>query len=120
MEDEGLVEHARHIGDDLLRPGLLELAERHPVIGEVRGEGVFFALDLVTDRATREPLAPYGGSSAAMNDLVAACKANGLLPFTNYHRLHVLPPLTVSDDEARLALERLDLALLAADAHYAG
>jgi taurine--2-oxoglutarate transaminase len=120
MEDEGLVEHARRIGDEILRPGLAQLAERHPVIGEVRGEGVFFALDLVKDQVTKEGLAPYGASSAGMNDLVAACKANGLLPFTNYNRLHVLPPITVSEAEATMALERLDLSLGAADAHYVG
>ena len=61
MKDERIVENAARIGDHVLGPGLRELAERHPVIGEVRGLGVFWALDLVTDRATREPLAPYGG-----------------------------------------------------------
>ena len=70
MKEEGIVENAKRIGEDVLGPGLRELAERHPVIGEVRGLGVFWALDLVTDRATREPLAPYGGSSPAMAELV--------------------------------------------------
>ena len=117
MASEGIIEHARHIGADILGPGLAELAERHPSIGEVRGRGVFFALDLVVDRDTREPLAPYGGTSPAMAELTAALKAEGVLPFINYHRLHVVPPCTISDDEARLALERLDRALGAADAH---
>src|SRR5690606_31075699 len=58
MRDEGIVEHAKKIGETVLGPGLQNLADRHPVIGEVRGMGVFWALDLVTDRATREPLAP--------------------------------------------------------------
>jgi taurine--2-oxoglutarate transaminase len=120
MEDEGIVEHARRIGDEVLRPGLLELAERHPVVGDVRGEGVFFALDLVKDRATREELAPYGGSSAAMDALVSAMKANGLLPFTSQNRVHVVPPCTISADEASDALQRLDVSLTAIDAHYEG
>ena len=81
MADEGIVENAARIGDEVLRPGLHELADRHPSIGEVRGLGVFFALDLVKDRATKEPLAPYGGSSPAMDELVGACKQRGLLPF---------------------------------------
>ncbi len=72
MKAEGIVENAARIGTDVLAPGLAELASRHPVIGEVRGLGVFWALDLVTDRATREPLAPYGGSSPAMAALTAA------------------------------------------------
>ena len=52
MTDEGIIEHAKHLGEDILGPGLRELAERHPIIGEVRGRGCFWALDLVTDRGT--------------------------------------------------------------------
>jgi taurine--2-oxoglutarate transaminase len=120
MAEEGIVENAAMIGETVLGPGLRELAERHPVIGEVRGLGVFWALDLVTDRATREPLAPYGGSSAAMGELVGALKANGVLPFTNYHRLHVVPPCTISVDEARDGLAAIDKALAAIGHHYHG
>ena len=120
MADEGIVENAARIGDEVLRPGLHELARRHPSIGEVRGLGVFFALDLVKNRATKEPLAPYGGSSPAMDELVGACKQRGLLPFVNYHRLHVVPPCTVSDNEAREGLAILDEALSVADAHTVG
>ena len=81
---------------------------------------MFFALELVKDRATKEPLAPYGGSSPAMDELVAACKKGGLLPFTNYNRLHVVPPCTVSEEEAREGLAILDEALLVADEHAGG
>jgi taurine--2-oxoglutarate transaminase len=86
----------------------------------VRGLGVFFALDLVKDRTTKEPMAPYGGSSPAMDELVRACKVRGLLPFTNYNRLHVVPPCTVSDEEARAGLAILDEALAVTDAAAAG
>jgi taurine--2-oxoglutarate transaminase len=120
MKDEGIVENAKRIGKTVLGPGLRELAERHPVIGEVRGLGVFWALDLVSNRETREPLAPYGQTSPAMNDLVAACKERGLLPFTNYNRLHVVPPCTVSETESKEGLAILDEAFGAADTHYAG
>ncbi|MGY1433834.1 aspartate aminotransferase family protein [Streptomyces reniochalinae] len=117
MKDEGVVENADLIGETVLGPGLRELAERHPCVGEVRGMGVFWALDLVSDRATKEPLAPYGGTSTAMTELVAACKAGGMIPMTNYHRLHVVPPCTLSADEAREGLEALDKALTVADRH---
>ncbi|HQR80530.1 MAG TPA: aspartate aminotransferase family protein, partial [Actinomycetota bacterium] len=86
MRDEGVVEHAKKIGDTVIGPGLRELADKHPVIGEVRGLGVFWALDLVTDRTTRAPLAPYGGTSEAMGALSKACVSRGLLPFTNFNR----------------------------------
>ena len=120
MQDEGIVENAKRIGDDVLRPGLEALAQKHRIIGEVRGLGVFFALDLVSDRATKEPLAPYGQSSPAMNELVAECRAQGLLIFANFHRLHVVPPCTITDEEAREGLERLDRALSVADKSYLG
>jgi taurine--2-oxoglutarate transaminase len=111
MEDEGIVENARRIGAEVLGPGLAELAERHPVIGEARGLGVFWALDLVKNRETKEELAPYGGTSEAMATLLGALKKRGVLPFANYHRLHVVPPCTISDAEAKEGLAILDEAL---------
>ena len=120
MERERIVENARRIGDDVLRPGLKELATRHRIIGDVRGRGVFFALELVSDRRTKEPLAPYGGSSAAMNEILAACREERLLIFNNFNRLHVVPPCTVTDEEARDGLARLDRALAVADKYYVG
>ena len=120
MKDEGIIENAVRVGAEVIGPGLRELAGRHPVIGEVRGQAVFWALDLVSDRGTREPLAPYGGSSPAMNQLVADCKARGLLPFTNYNRLHVVPPCTITEAQAKEGLAILDEALAGADRYYEG
>ena len=118
MERDGIVENARRIGEEVLRPALTAMAERHRVIGEVRGRGVFFALDLVSDRRTREPLAPYGASSAAMNEILAACREERLLIFSNFNRLHVVPPCVITDDETRDGLERLERAIAVADRHY--
>ncbi len=120
MKEEGVIDNAARIGTDVLASGLGELADRHPVIGEVRGLGVFWALDLVTDRATREPLAPYGSASPAMNQLAAECRNRGLLPFINYNRLHVVPPCTVTDAEAKEGLAILDEAFAVVDQHYTG
>lgn len=120
MREEGVVENAAHIGRDIIGPGLADLAAKHPVVGDVRGLGVFWGIDLVKDRATREPIAPYGGTSPAMNELVAECKKRGLMPFTNFNRLHVVPPCTISDDEARAGLAILDEVLTITDKHYEG
>jgi taurine--2-oxoglutarate transaminase len=120
MQDENIIENARRIGDEVLRPGILALANKHLVIGDVRGLGVFFALELVSDRATRAPLAPYGASSPAMNELVAACRREGLLIFNNFNRIHVVPPCTITDEEAREGLARLDRALETIDSYYEG
>jgi taurine--2-oxoglutarate transaminase len=120
MEEEGIVENARRIGQDVLRPGLEALAAKHPVIGEVRGSGVFFALELVKNRETREPLAPYAGTSPAMQELLAACKRERLMIFSNYHRIHVVPPCTITDAEAADGLARLDQAFASISHHYEG
>ena len=74
----------------------------------------------MTDRATREPLAPYGGTSPAMNELVGEAKKRGLLPFTNFNRLHVVPPCNVSDTDAKEGLAIIDEVLTLTDKHYTG
>ncbi|BBZ03532.1 aspartate aminotransferase family protein [Mycolicibacterium chitae] len=117
MEDEGMVTNAARIGEQVLGPGLRELAAKHRSVGEVRGLGVFWAIELVANQETREPLAPYGGSSPAMAATLAACKAGGLLPFANYNRIHAVPPCNVSDDEVAEGLRILDEALTVADGH---
>ncbi len=115
MEREGMVQHAASLGTDVIGPALDGFAERHQSVGEVRGRGVFWAIELVKDRATREPLAPYGSSSTEMNQLVAACKSRGLIPFANFNRIHVVPPCNISVEDARTGLAILDEVLDIAD-----
>src|SRR4051794_22211593 len=112
MRDEGIVENADRLGREVFGPGLAAIAERHACVGEVRGVGAFWALDLVSDPESRAMLEPAG-----VNDVVAACKSAGLLPFSNTNRIHVVPPCTMSDDEAREGLVILDEALKAGDVH---
>ncbi|SNY41511.1 aspartate aminotransferase family protein [Paractinoplanes atraurantiacus] len=123
FKEEGIVEHARAIGDDVIAPGLAALAAKHPSVGEVRGLGVFWAIELVRDRETREPLVPFnatGAAAAPMNELAAACKERGLWPFTHFNRVHVAPPCTVTADEVREGLAILDEALSVADRYCTG
>jgi taurine---2-oxoglutarate transaminase len=123
FKEEGIIEHARSLGDDVIGPGLRDLAQRHPSVGEVRGLGVFWALELVRDRHTREPLVPFNASGAdakPMTDFAAACKARGLWPFTHFNRTHVVPPCTTTAEEVREGLAILDEALDVADSHYTG
>ncbi|HYU65552.1 MAG TPA: hypothetical protein VEK09_02270, partial [Jatrophihabitantaceae bacterium] len=67
----------------------------------------------------REPLAPYGGSSPAMNEVLASLKKQGLLPFANFNRIHVVPPCNITADQARAGLAILDEALTVGVAHVA-
>jgi taurine--2-oxoglutarate transaminase len=108
MDEEGIVENARSIGEDVLEPGLRALAEQHPLIGEVRGIGVFWALDLVSDRETREPVSP-----SVVGALKKELMDRGYLPFVSDNRLHVVPPCVVTPEEALRGLAILDEALTA-------
>jgi taurine--2-oxoglutarate transaminase len=120
MKEEKMLENATMIGETILGPGLAELAKKHMVIGDIRGAGVFWGVDLVSDRATHEPLAPYGASSPAMNELVAACKKNGLMPFNNFNRIHLCPPCNITAEDAKLGLKILDKSLAEIGKYYTG
>jgi taurine--2-oxoglutarate transaminase len=106
MEDEGVIENAAHIGDHVLGPELLALARRHPVVGEVRGAGVFWAVELVSDRTTREPLTPV-----AMSALKQTLLDRGLIPIIQENRIHVVPPCIVTAAQAHAGVAIIDAAL---------
>jgi taurine--2-oxoglutarate transaminase len=111
MDEEGIVSNAATIGREVLGPGLLELASRHPMIGDVRGLGVFWALDLVMDVASREPVAP-----ATIGLLKSELLKRGLLPFTSDNRIHVVPPCTVTAEQVARALAIYDEAFTVVEA----
>lgn len=108
MTDEGVVDNAKMIGEKHLGPGLRALAEKHPMIGEVRGMGVFWALDLVTDRATREPV-----GADVINRIKAELMARNVLPFAADNRIHVVPPCIVTPEQVAVALQAYDGAFTA-------
>ena len=123
FKEEKIVEHARHLGNDIVGPELQKLKDKHPSVGDVRGLGVFWAIELVRDRATREPLVPFnatGADNKPMVDVITACKANNLWPFTHFNRVHVVPPLVIADQEMRDGLAIIDEALNVADSYYTG
>ena len=121
FKDEGIVENAAAMGD-VLAEELPKLAERHPSIGDVRGRGLFWGLELVRNRETREPLVPFNaaGEDAAPDDETgkAALEA-GLYLFVHWNVIMVAPPLTITRDELDEGLAILDEALAIADEYYA-
>jgi taurine--2-oxoglutarate transaminase len=123
FKEEKIVEHARRLGTEVIGPELRKIAEKHPSVGEVRGLGVFWALELVKNRKTREPLVPFNASGAdakPMVELMGACKAGGVWPFVHFNRLQVTPPCTTSEEECREGLAAIDKALSVADKHATG
>jgi len=123
FKEEKIVENARSLGTDVIGPELEKLKAKHPSIGDVRGLGVFWAIELVRNRETRKPLVPFnaGGADAKpMVDFANACKAKGLWPFVHFNRTHVAPPCNASADELREGIAILDEALSVADSYYEG
>ncbi len=108
MREEGVVDNAKRVGAEVIGPHLARLAGRHDVIGEVRGSGVFWAVELVEDRETRVPLA-----AASIGALKSDLLARGLLPFFADNRLHVVPPCVITAEDATRGLDIIDDALAA-------
>jgi taurine--2-oxoglutarate transaminase len=122
MHDEGTVAAAARLGTDVLEPALTKLAANHPCVGDVRGIGGLWTLELVRDRQTREPLVPVGASGEANAPMAAfskACLDRGLLQLVLHNRVHVAPPLNVSDADAAAGLAILDEALTEVDTFLA-
>lgn len=112
MQEEKIIDNAAEVGENVLGPALRELAQTHEVIGEVRGRGMFWALEFVKDRQTREPLAPYPGSSPEMAAITKALLEQGLLPFISGNRMHVAPPLIATADQIQTGIQMIDKALV--------
>ncbi|GJL35759.1 Taurine-pyruvate aminotransferase [Phytobacter ursingii] len=106
MKDEKVVENAATVGDGVLRAGLASLAQKHALIGDVRGRGMFQALELVTDRVTKTPVA-----AADMAAIKGALLQAGILPFVAENRIHVVPPCTMSAAEVQKGLAIFDAVL---------
>jgi taurine---2-oxoglutarate transaminase len=119
FREEGIVEHAAEM-EQHFRTGLQELAARHPSIGDVRGLGCFFGLELVRDRDTREPLVPFNATGEAFAPVARLMKAaldRGLYLMTHWNVVMVCPPLTITREELDEGLAILDEALAVADEH---
>jgi taurine--2-oxoglutarate transaminase len=117
FREEGIVENSAALGE-VLAEELPRLADKHSSIGEVRGLGLFWALELVKDRETREPLVPFNASGEAFAPMAKVAKAaleHGLYLMTHWNVVMVCPPLTITREELDEGLAMLDEALAVAD-----
>ncbi|HDS1780703.1 TPA: aspartate aminotransferase family protein [Pseudomonas putida] len=103
MRKDRVIENAQEMGEMHLGPRLRELQQRHSAIGEVRGAGVFWALEFVSDKSTRAPL-----SAPTMLALKNKLMDSGLLPFVVENRIHVAPPCIVTAEEVQAGIAILD------------
>jgi taurine---2-oxoglutarate transaminase len=114
FREERIVENAAEHGA-YLSEALPALAEGHPSIGDVRGLGLFWGLELVRSRETREPLSPFNATSEPMSKLIKAALERGLYLFVHWNVVVVCPPLTITRDELDEGLAVLDEVLAIAD-----
>ena len=114
MEQDGLVERARDRGR-LMSTLHAELAAKHPSVGAVRNIGLFGVIELVRNRTTLEPMAPFNGSSPEMASLGRFFRENGLFTFVRWNYFFTNPPLSISEDELREGFAIIDRALAITD-----
>jgi taurine---2-oxoglutarate transaminase len=113
-EDDDLIERARRTGV-LMAELLADLAARHPSVGAVRSIGLFGVVELIKNRQTREPLAPFGGTSAEMAALGSFFRQEGLFTFLRWNYFFTNPPLSISDAELREGFAMIDRGLAVVD-----
>jgi taurine---2-oxoglutarate transaminase len=122
FKEEGIVENAAEMGD-VFAEQLRGLQDRHPSVGEVRGLGCFWGVELVKSRSTREPLVPFNATGEAFAPVARLAKAaldRGLYLMTHWNVIMVCPPLTITRDEIEEGIAILDEVLAIADEHSDG
>ncbi len=110
IKDDRIVEHSAEMGPVLNRL-LKDLGESHPSVGDARSIGLFGIIELVRNRETKEPMAPWNGSSPEMADLRRACLARGLYLSIHWHTVLIIPPLIIDEQQLKEGFEILDEAL---------
>jgi taurine--2-oxoglutarate transaminase len=112
-KEQELIENARAMGK-VLKEGLEELQDEHPSIGEVRGLGLFFVIELVKDRESKEPLAPWNAQPhemGVMAQVPGALRERGMYTFSKWNWIFVAPPLSINEVELSEGLRILDEVL---------
>jgi taurine--2-oxoglutarate transaminase len=111
-EDDRLIDNARHMGD-LMKELLARLHAKHPAVGVVRSLGLFGIVELVKDRTSMEPLAPFNGTSDAMKKLGRFFREEGLYTFVRMNTFFTNPPLIITEEELRHGFDIIDRGLTA-------
>jgi taurine--2-oxoglutarate transaminase len=114
MQEDHLIEHAEKMGPVLHRL-LTDLGEQHPSVGEVRSIGLFGVIELVRNRVTKEPMAPYNGTSSEMVALRKRLFDKGLFIDIHWHTLLIIPPLIITEEQLEEGFDILDEALNSTD-----
>jgi taurine--2-oxoglutarate transaminase len=110
MMEDNILKHVNAIAP-VFRRHLTDLGEKHPSVGDVRSIGLFGILELVRDRNTKEPMAPFNGTSLEMESLQESLLAQGLFLYTHWNTVLIIPPLIINEEELAEGFTTLDKAL---------
>jgi taurine---2-oxoglutarate transaminase len=110
LREDKIVEHAAAMGP-VLHQLLADLGENHPSVGDVRSIGLFGIIEVVKNRQTKEPMAPWNSSSPEMNALKKYCAEHGLFVYTHWHTILIIPPLIITEEQLKDGFAVLDKAL---------
>jgi len=113
-EEDGMIENAARMGA-VMKGLLADLEKKHPCIGAVRSIGLFGIVELVKDRKTMLPLAPYNGTSPEMQAIGKYFRQEGLYTFVRWNTFFTNPPLCVTEEQLREGFAIIDRALEATD-----
>jgi taurine--2-oxoglutarate transaminase len=111
-EDDRLIENARRMGDVMARLHE-QLREKHSIVGATRSIGLFGIVELVQDRTSMEPLAPFNGTSEPMKKLATFFREEGLYTFVRFNTFFTNPPLSITEEELRHGFDVIDRGLAA-------
>ncbi len=115
-DDEGLIDNSARMGDLLLRE-MRKVQEKHPSVGDVRGQGLFVGVELVKNKQTREPITPWNSAGSGIAaDLGKALMAKGIFVYCRWNMMFLAPPLIVKEEEILHGVRLMDEALAVADA----
>jgi taurine--2-oxoglutarate transaminase len=115
IKEDGILEHVQEIAPKFRRH-LTDLGENHPSVGDVRAIGMFGILELVRNRKTKEPLAPFNGTSPEMKALLDNLLEQGLFLYTHWNTVLVIPPLIINETQLAEGFNAIDRALEITDA----
>ena len=113
-EEDNLIENARRMGE-VMRGLLKDLQDRHPSVGATRNIGLFGIVEVVRNRETREPMAPFNGTSPEMQELGKFFRAEGLYTFVRWNTFFTNPPLCITESELRDGFAIIDRGLALTD-----
>lgn len=118
-QEEGLVENSRVLGLKLMKE-LEKMKQKHPSIGDVRGLGLFAAIELVKDRKTREPIVPwtvenYEKKNPLISSVLNQMKTDGVTGYSRWNVLFIAPPLCITEEQLMEGLSKIDKAISIVD-----